>query len=109
MTYTYIDAEDGAGAPLPRVPEHSGGLELAFGGSGPLQTSILVRSNGEQSDGFGPEVPSWLRTDVSASYAIGGGLEVYGRIENLFDEDYQQVGGYGTPGVSGFLGVRVKN
>ncbi len=109
LTYTYIDAEDGAGAPLPRVPEHSGGLELAFGGSGPLQTSILVRYNGEQSDGFGPEVPSWLRTDVSASYAIGGGLEVYGRIENLFDEDYQQVGGYGTPGVSGFLGVRVKN
>jgi vitamin B12 transporter len=108
-TYTYIDAEDGTGAALPRVPEHSGTFELAVGGEGPARASLMLRYNGEQSDGFGPNVSSWVRTDVSASYAIGLGVEVYGRIENLLDEDYQQVGGYGTPGVSGYLGIRVRN
>lgn len=108
-TYAYIDAKDGNGAPLPRVPEQSGTLELSFDPVGPIKMSLLTRYNGEQSDGFGPNVASWVRTDVSASYDFGGGLEAYGRIENLFDEDYQQVGGYGTPGLSGYLGVRVRN
>lgn len=109
VSYTYLDAEDGAGAPLPRVPEHSGTLELAFNAGGPFRASILARYNGEQSDGFGPQVPSWVRTDLTASYQYSSGLELFGRVENLFDEDYQQVGGYGTPGLSGYLGIRVRN
>lgn len=108
-TYTYIDAEDGAGGPLPRVPENSGTLELAFAPGGPFRASLLTRYNGGQSDGFGPNVPSWVRTDVTAAYAFRSGMEAYGRIENLFDEDYQQVGGYGTPGLSGYIGIRVRN
>ncbi len=109
VSYTYLDAEDGAGAPLPRVPEHSGTLELAFNAGGPFRASMLARYNGEQSDGFGPQVPSWVRTDLTASYRYSSGLELFGRVENLFDEDYQQVGGYGTPGLSGYLGIRVRN
>jgi outer membrane cobalamin receptor len=32
---------------------------------------------------------------------------IFGRIDNLFDEDYEETGGYGTPGLSFFGGVRV--
>ena len=32
--------------------------------------------------------------------------ELYLRIENLLDEEYQQVFGYGTPERSGFIGLR---
>ena len=107
-SYTYIDAEDGNGAALPRVPEHAGFLEVSFQPEAPIRGSIIVRYNGEQSDGFGPDVPAWLRTDLTAAHAFSGNIEVYGRIENLFDEHYQQVGGYGAPGRSAYVGLRVR-
>ena len=34
-------------------------------------------------------------------------VTVYGRVENALDEDYEDVYGYNTPGVAGFVGVRV--
>ena len=107
--YTYIEAEDGAGNPLPRVPEHAGFAELRYQPDGPFGVSVTARYNGEQSDGFGPPVAEWVRTDLAASYKLSDQAEIYGRVENLFDEQYQQVGGYGTPGISGFLGIRVRN
>jgi vitamin B12 transporter len=107
--YAYIDARDGFGAYLPRVPQHSGDAELLFIPSGPFTASVAVRYNGEQSDGFGPDVPAWTRTDLAASWEVLSGVELYGRIENLFDEHYQQVGGYGTPGLSGLIGLRVQS
>ena len=33
-------------------------------------------------------------------------VELYARIENLLDRQYQQVIGYGTPDLSGYLGAR---
>lgn len=107
--YTFVEAEDGSGAALPRVPKHSGFAELRYEPSGPVSVSVSARYNGEQSDGFGPIVPEWVRVDLSASYDLSARVELYGRVENLLDEQYQQVGGYGTPGLSGYLGVRVRN
>jgi len=107
--YGYIDAEDGNGAELPRVPEQSGDAELVLTPQGPFSASIAVRHNGDQSDGFGPRVPAWTRTDLAAAWKFGPHSEFYGRVENLFGEDYQQVGGYGTPSISGLIGIRVRN
>ncbi|MDZ4760287.1 MAG: TonB-dependent receptor [Alphaproteobacteria bacterium] len=106
--YAYIDAEDGSGARLPRTPLHSGDVELIVSPPGPFEASLAVRHNGEQADGFGPDVPGWTRLDAAASYEISTGVEVYGRLENVLDEQYQQIGGYGAPGLSGLLGLRVK-
>ena len=35
-----------------------------------------------------------------------GDLELFGRVENVFDTDYQTVAGYGTAGRSVFGGIR---
>jgi vitamin B12 transporter len=107
--YAYIHAEDGFGADLPRVPENSGDVELILTPTDAFTGSIAVRYNGDQSDGFGPRVPAWTRTDLAATYRFAPGLEVYGRVENLLDEHYQQVGGFGTPGLSGLVGLRLKS
>nr|WP_087575281.1 TonB-dependent receptor [Sphingomonas sp. CDS-1] len=45
---------------------------------------------------------------VRASFPINEHLEVYGRIDNLFDEGYATAYGYGTYGRSAFGGVRVR-
>lgn len=34
-------------------------------------------------------------------------IEVYGRVENLFDEHYETIFRYGTPGRAAYGGVRV--
>jgi vitamin B12 transporter len=53
-------------------------------------------------------VDSWTRVDLSARYALNDRVEFYARIENLLDEHYQQILGYGTPGLSGTLGARLR-
>jgi len=106
LSYSYIDAKDGAGDTLPRIPKHSGDVELRFNPGRRLSGTLLIRYNGEEQDPNGV-VDSWTRVDLSGRYAISESLELYARIENLLDEQYQQVLGYGTPGVSGFVGAKL--
>jgi vitamin B12 transporter len=40
------------------------------------------------------------RIDISARYIISDNFELFGRVENLLDKHYQEVDGYGTPGIS---------
>lgn len=51
---------------------------------------------------------SHVRVDLRASWNISDNLEVYGRVENLFDEAYQTAFNYGVPGRAGYAGVRLK-
>lgn len=106
--YAYIDAEaEGASTQLVRVPVHSGDVTLAIDPKGPFSGAVLVRYNGDENDNNG-EVPAWGRVDLSGAYEVSEKVELFGRVENLFDEDYQQILGYGTPGISGSIGVRLR-
>ncbi len=108
-SYAYIDAKDRAtGERQIRTPRHSGDIALTYNGDGPLSGSAVLRYNGNETEGpFGSDVDSWVRVDLAASYAVSQTIELYGRIENLFDADYQQISGFGTPGLSGNAGVRL--
>ncbi|MEL7449983.1 MAG: TonB-dependent receptor [Pseudomonadota bacterium] len=108
LDYAYIDAEDGDGNPRVRLPEHSGDLTLSYDSNGPLSGALLVRYNGSETNTDATTLDSWLRVDVTGRYAVSERFEVYGRIENLFDEEYQQILGYGTPDLSGSLGFRLR-
>ena len=110
LGYTYIDAQNqDTGARQIRIPDHSGDVSLAFHNSGPLSAVISLRYNGAETEGqFGQDVDAWTRIDVSGAYRLSEKCEFYGRIENLADASYQQVSGYGTPGRSGIIGVRLR-
>ncbi len=108
LDYAYIDAEDGDGNALPRIPEHSGDLTLSYAPAGPFSGAVLLRYNGSETNTDATTLDSWLRVDLTGRYTLSESLEVYGRIENLFDEDYQQILGYGTPGLSASLGIRLR-
>ncbi len=45
---------------------------------------------------------------LRASMPLGERLEIFGRVENLLDEDYQTVSGYNTAGRGFFGGLRAK-
>jgi len=46
--------------------------------------------------------------DFLADYELSDQVALYARVENLFDKHYQEVLGFGTPGVAGYGGIRVK-
>jgi vitamin B12 transporter len=50
----------------------------------------------------------YVLAGLRAALPIGGKFELYGRIENLFDQRYEIVSGYGTYGRNAHVGVRAK-
>jgi vitamin B12 transporter len=47
--------------------------------------------------------------NVAANYAVNQCTNVFGRIDNLFTEQYQNPSGFDRPGIGIFGGVRVSN
>ncbi|MEO1252961.1 MAG: TonB-dependent receptor [Pseudomonadota bacterium] len=107
--YAFIDAIDATtGEREIRVPRHSADIALGYRNAD-FYAAVNVRYNGAETDGaFGEDVDAWTRVDLSAGYALTDSLEVYARLENLFDADYQQISGFGTPGLSVYGGVRAR-
>ena len=50
----------------------------------------------------------YVLVDLRAAYSITPKIELYGRIENLFDEAYETTFRFGQPGRAGFAGVRLR-
>ena len=44
--------------------------------------------------------------NIAAHYAVSDNITVTGRIENLLDAEYEEVYGYGAPGLSFYVGVK---
>ena len=44
--------------------------------------------------------------DLTVSVPLTDRVEVFGRVENIFDESYETAAGYGSPGRGAFIGVR---
>ncbi len=107
-SYAFIDATDSLGAPLIRVPENSGDIRVSLTPDSPFSGAIIIRYNGEEPDRGGNQVDEWTRVDLTGAYQVSEHVELFGRVENLFDEDYQQIIGYGTPDLSGSIGIRLR-
>jgi vitamin B12 transporter len=106
--YTYLDARDETAATrLIRRPRHAANASLGWSDGGPLRAQVALTYNDGYPDAAGP-VANWVRVDVSAGYAVTETVELYGKVENLLDTDYEYISGYNTAGRSGYLGVRAK-
>lgn len=126
-TYTFLDAEIravdntsqapspyAAGDRLLRRPRHQGSIDFSWT-SPRLTTFASVIARGVTLDAepaFGPsgglyENPGRAVMDAGGSFRIVRGVEVYGRVLNLFDRAYEEVFGYPAPGRTAFAGVRL--
>ncbi|UKK85242.1 TonB-dependent receptor [Sphingopyxis sp. BSN-002] len=115
--YTLLSVKDRTpggfyeGNRLARRPRHLANAELAWTPGGALDgadLSVAVRYAGKSfDDRFNSvELDDYVLVDLRASYPVYAGIELFGRVENLFDEDYQTAAGYGTAGRSAYVGVR---
>lgn len=50
----------------------------------------------------------YMLVGVSARYRVAPQLTLLGRIENMFDDEYQEVFGFETEGVSAYLGIKLE-
>jgi len=46
--------------------------------------------------------------DLRAAMPVSEAFELFGRVENVFDKDYQTAAGYASPGRGAFVGVRAR-
>ncbi len=106
--YVNLDTEDReTGERLSRRPMHRLNLELS-GKRGPLSSSIYYTYTGGRYDSaIKGTLPPYSVVNISASYRVSNTLSTFMRIENLFDRDYEEAGGYGRPGLSIYGGIKV--
>lgn len=75
-----------------------------------LKLGVTVALTGDSFDNIANTVPLdgyWLAS-VRAAFPITDRFEIYGRVENLFDEEYIVVSGYNTYGRTAAVGVRAR-
>lgn len=104
--YTYNEAEDPDGEQRLRAPKHLANLGISYRPQETLSINLNIRGSYDAVDGFGVEIDDYEVVDLSARYQLMHSLELFGRVENLLDEDYEEVPTYNTSGIAGYAGVR---
>lgn len=116
--YAWTDAQDGStGAQLSRRPEHAAKIETTFRPTDRLSVVLNWRYVGERSDTTYTPSGVFLGTAEVESYNVGGvnltfdlndHAELFVRVDNITDEDYEPVEAYAGAPRSGFVGVRAR-
>lgn len=115
--YTYLDAKEDGVMEI-RRPKHVGSLNTTvFSRDERFSGTLTFRYNGRQDDvaytdpSYAP-VPVTLKdyvlVNLGVDYKVTGNISVYGRVENLLDERYEEVFSYATSGRAAYGGVRVR-
>lgn len=111
LAYTYLDATNAAtGTRLPRRAKNNLFIGIDKAWNSGLKLGADLRVGGGRFDDTAnlQPVSGHLTVGLRAAFAVTDRIEIYGRVENLFDERYQLVRTYGTAGRSAYAGVRVK-
>ena len=112
--YTFIDSENRSpgdanfGKALARRPRQTVSVvadyRFPFGLS--LGGTILHVGDSFDNASNSRRLDGYVLVDIRASYPLTKTIELYGRVENLFDEQYETVFRYGTIGRAAYGGVR---
>ncbi len=107
--YTYTDStseEDGVEYRTVQIARNKGSLTCtyrdetkSFGVTG-YYAGPRLRWKGDV------EMEEYFRVDIFGRYALTAGLDLYGRVENLFDEDIEEGLGYEQPGIYAIVGLK---
>ena len=114
-TYTYLDATEPTGLQEVRRPKHSASLSLTYAfhdGRGNLFLDTIF--NGRMKDSEFISATPQTRVTLSehvlvnagADYKVSDNFTVYGRVENLLDQRYQEVYSYNSQGLTAYAGIK---
>jgi vitamin B12 transporter len=115
--YTWLDARDDVGLEEIRRPKNTGRVDMSYGfAEGRGNVTLAAIYNGQARDSvldglsFSPVRVTlgeyWL-VSAAASWKVQPGVEVFGRVENLLDEHYQEAYGFETARIAAYAGVKI--
>ncbi|HIE65027.1 MAG: TonB-dependent receptor [Nitrospira sp.] len=119
VSYTYTDTEAkkaasfglSQGSQLLRRPRNKFGVDISYRFfQEKAQAGLNLLYVGEREDldpiSFATvTAPDYIVMNITASFELHENVEVFGRIDNVFDVDYDEVLGFNTPGFTAFGGV----
>jgi len=121
LGYTFLETRDADGISLIRRPKHIASLNALYSFrilDRPATANVGIRYNGDQTDtvfnSFFPveietkKLEGYTLLNAGFAWQVTDRLQIFARGENLLDEHYQEVFGYGAPGLGVFAGLRVK-
>jgi len=107
--YTNLsDTDLATGLQLARRPQDSANAMATWRASEGVTLGVSASYVGKRYDDPYHSTPLAASTTVNlfGSYQWNAQLEVFGRVENLFDDRAEPVAGYGAPGRAFYVGVR---
>lgn len=115
VVYTWLETENRTagnanfGRDLPRRPQNTATVSADW--TSPLAGLSLGADIRLVSDSFdnasnSVRLDGYYLATVRAALPLGERAELFGRVENLTDERYETVAGYGTWGRSAYIGIR---
>ena len=105
--YTFNNTETADGQSRPYRPEHLANLGLSWRALGDtLVLGAAWRLSQDAEDVDGSQLDDYQVLELTASYQLLPSLQLFGRVENALDEDYQEVPTYNTSGAAGYAGMK---
>jgi vitamin B12 transporter len=116
VAYTYTDTENAeTGESLLRRPRNKNSFTLVYSPIDNFRAQLQWRVYSSRFDNDFSAYPPTRQAlggygivDIALSYKLGASTEVFGRVDNLFDQEYQDVLGFGTMGAAAYAGLRVE-
>lgn len=115
-SWTWMDGTDAEGAELTRRPENSGSVSFNYAFlDNKANLNLTVIYVGEQKDDFYDanynvsqvSLDPYTLVNLAGSYQLTEKAQIYARVENLLDQDYEEVYTYGSPGITAYGGFKV--
>lgn len=93
---------------LPRRSRIAGKLAVRYSRED-WDANLELQHQGERKDSLfnNVELSAYTLVNTTLRWHLGRATTLEGRVENLFDTDYELAGGYNTPGRSLYLGLRI--
>lgn len=99
-------------ADLLRRPKHKAHINLTYKMSDSFSLSSQATHIGKRSDidaaTFATiKSPSYTLVNFQANYQLNKYINLFGRLDNLLDKDYEEPNGFSQPGVAGLAGINL--
>ena len=117
LAYTYLNAREN-GVVEVRRPKHVGSFNTTvFSADKRFSTTLTVRYNGRQDDvaytdpSFVPvrvSLQEYVLVNLNGEFKLTDRFAIFGRVENLFNERYEEVFSFATPGRGAYGGVKAR-
>lgn len=108
-SYTQLDTKDySTDNEILRDPWNMAQVTIRVRPIPKMETAAYINYVGPSLDIGADKIKEYTVVDWIAEYSLSRNISVYSKITNLFNKHYQQIRGYGMPGIGAYGGVKAK-